>query len=55
MVEAWGEIRERICGVEMVLPYVVGVVEQEPGARRPGQHDQPAAVGQEGPQPHLML
>ena len=34
---------------------VVGVVEQEPGAGRPGQHDQPPAVGQEGPQPHLML
>ena len=32
---------------------VVGVVEQEPAARGPGQRDQPPAVGEEGPQPHL--
>ena len=45
-----GDQAEDLRGGDRVA--VVGVVEQEPAARGPGQRDQPPAVGEEGPQPH---
>ena len=47
-----GDQAEDLRGGDRVA--VVGVVEQEPAARGPGQRDQPAAVGEKGPQPHLV-
>jgi len=55
MVEEFGEITPKPDDLRRRdgVP-VVGVVEQEPAAGRPGQHDRELAVAQERLEPHLV-